>query len=89
MTNKQIKTLLLFSQNYSLSEMAKDQKVSISTIRNRLNIIWKRYNNYYNNALFIRNKLKEIKYNLQHPVNFTSYNNTLTLNTLSNIYNDE
>ena len=58
MTEKQEITLILFTQNYPLSTIAKKQCVSLSTIRKRIKSISKHYSKELNNAIALRNVYK-------------------------------
>lgn len=71
MTEKQITTLLYFSQNYSLNKIAKKRKVTIQTIKTQLNNLKKNYPEYYNNAVSMRNTNKRLKFGLQHPLSIS------------------
>ena len=66
MTTKQIKTLVLFSQNYSLATIAKKQKVSLATIRERVKSLSKNHSKEFNNALGLRETYKRNKDKLRH-----------------------
>ena len=58
LTNKQTTTLVLFAQNYSLPTIAKKQRVSLSTIRERIRSLSKHYPIEFGNALDLRNVYK-------------------------------
>lgn len=59
MTSKQTTTLLLFAQNYSLLAIAKKQKVSLATIRERIKSLSKNHSKEFGNALALRNIYKK------------------------------
>ena len=61
MTNKQIKTLLLFAQNFPLTTVAKKQKVSLATIRERIKSLSKNHKIEFGNALGVRESYKRIR----------------------------
>ena len=61
MTKKQITTLVLFSQNYSLATIAKKQKVSLTTIRQRIKALSKNHPKEFNNALGVRESYKRTR----------------------------
>lgn len=61
MTKKQIMTLVLFAQNYSLQIIAKKQMVSLTTIRQRIKTLSKNYQREFNNALGIRESYKRTR----------------------------
>jgi len=61
MTTKQIKTLVLFSQNYSLRAIAKIQRVVLKTIQERIELLSKNHSREFNNALEIRNAYEKSK----------------------------
>ncbi len=61
MTTKQIATLVLFAQNYSLVIIAKKQKVSLTTIRQRIKAFSKNHQKEFNNALGIRESYKRTR----------------------------
>ncbi len=58
MTNKQKKTLVLFAQNYSLQVIAKKQRVSLATIRERIKSLSRNYSKEFGNALALRDTYK-------------------------------
>ena len=66
MTAKQIKTLVLFAQNYSLQTIAKKQKVSLATIRERVKSLSKNHSKEFNNALGLRETYKRNRDKLRH-----------------------
>lgn len=67
MTNKQITTLLLFAQNYSLQIIAKKQKVSLATIRERIKSLSKNHSREFGNAFGIRESYKRTRDALRNP----------------------
>ncbi len=70
MTEKQIKTLVLFAQNYSLPIIAKKQKVSLTTIRQRIKALSKNHSKEFNNALGIRESYKKVREGLRNTNRF-------------------
>ena len=70
MTSKQIKTLVLFAQNYSLQTIAKKQRVSLATIRERVKSLSKNYSKEFNNALSLRNSYKKIRDGIRNTDRF-------------------
>lgn len=58
MTNKQIKTLILFAQNYSLQVIAKKQGVSLATIRERIKSLSSHYPEVFTRTLALRDTYK-------------------------------
>lgn len=58
MTKKQITTLILFAQNYSLQTIAKKQRVSLATIRERIKSLSKHYPIEFGNTIDLRNTYK-------------------------------
>jgi predicted DNA-binding protein YlxM (UPF0122 family) len=73
MTTKQITTLVLFSQNYSLVTIAKKQKVSLTTIRQRIKALSKNHQREFNNALGIREAYKRIRDSIRNPMSLELY----------------
>ena len=73
MTDKQIKTLVLFAQNYSLLIIAKKQKVSLTTIRQRIKTLSKNHQKEFNNALGIRESYKRIRDGLRNPITLDGF----------------
>lgn len=71
-TQKQLKTLMLFAQNYSLQVIANKQRVSISTIRHRLRKLETKYPDIFKNVLDLRRIYKQNKGKIQN-VNLPSY----------------
>ena len=67
MTQKQIKTLVLFAQNYPLPIIAKKQKVSLSTIRERIKSLSINHPDEFNNALGLRNAYKKNYESIKQP----------------------
>ena len=61
MTTKQTTTLVLFAQNYSLATIAKKQKVSLTTIRERIKALSKNHQREFGNALGIRESYKRTR----------------------------
>lgn len=61
MTEKQTTTLVLFAQNYSLQTIAKKQKVSLATIRERIKSLSKNHLKEFDNAAAIRGIYKKTR----------------------------
>ena len=72
MTTKQITTLVLFSQNYSLVMIAKKQKVSLTTIRQRIKALGIRHQKEFNRAFGIRESYKRTRDGIRNPIDFTN-----------------
>lgn len=77
MTKKQITTLLLFAQNYSLHIIAKKQGVSLATIRERIKSLSKNYSREFENAAGLREVYKRNRAALTNTAVF--------LNSIENI----
>ena len=73
LTNKQTTTLLLFAQNYSLVVIAKKQKVSLTTIRQRIKALSIRHQKEFNNALGIRESYKRTRDGIRNPGSLERY----------------
>ena len=73
MTNKQTITLVLFAQNYSLRIIAKKQRVSLATIRERIKSLSKNHSKEFGNALGIRESYKRTRDGLRNPVRLDGY----------------
>lgn len=73
MTDKQITTLMLFAQNYPLVTIAKKQKVSLTTIRQRIKVLSKNHSREFNNALGIRESHKRTRDALRNPASLESF----------------
>lgn len=58
MTDKQITTMVLFAQNYPLQTIARKQKVSLTTIRQRVKSLSRNHPREFGNALALRNAYK-------------------------------
>ena len=71
LTDKQTKTLVLWAQNYTMSNIAKRLKVSISTIKTRLKQIKKSHLKEFNNTLSLRNAHKKLKNEIKNTKTFT------------------
>ena len=67
MTDKQTKTLLLFAQDYSVVAIAYKQKVSQSTIRERIKALSKSHPDEFDNAISLRRAYKKIKEDMKKP----------------------
>jgi len=78
MTDKQKTTLVLFAQNYSMLVIAKKQRVSLSSIRQRITSLSKNHSREFNNALALRDIYKKSRDAIKSPIVFS---NSL-LNTL-------
>lgn len=76
MTKKQIKTLILFSQNYSVETIAHKLTVSHSTIKTRLNAISRNYKAEFANVLGVRESYKRIRDGIRNPKRFGGTINT-------------
>ena len=72
MTTKQTTTLVLFSQNYSLVAIAKKQKVSLTTIRQRIKALSIRHQKEFNNAFGIRESHKRNRDAIKNPIVFSN-----------------
>jgi len=70
MTNKQKKTLVLFAQNYSLQSIARKQRVSLATIRERIKSLSKNHCREFGNALALRNAYKRNRESIKNAHNF-------------------
>ena len=70
MTTKQTTTLVLFAQNYSLYVIAKKQKVSLTTIRERVKSLSNNHSREFNNALGIRESYKKIRDGIRNTDRF-------------------
>lgn len=66
MTKKQTKTLLLFAQDYSVVAIAYKQKVSQSTIRERIKAMSKSHPDEFDNAISLRRAYKKIKKDIKY-----------------------
>ena len=73
MTTKQITTLVLFSQNYSLPVIAKKMRVSLTTIRQRIKALSKHHQREFNNALGVRESYKRTRDALRNPASLDSF----------------
>jgi len=74
MTDKQIKTLILFAQNYSLKRIAKKQKISLSSIRQRIKSLSNNYPNEFERAVGIRRAYKNAFSNVNKPISMENVN---------------
>lgn len=77
MTNKQTKTLILFSQNYSLAVIARKQKVSLTTIRQRIKALSKNHQREFGNALGVRESYKRIRDGIRNTDRFDNMDSEL------------
>ena len=73
LTKKQTTTLVLFAQNYSLVAIAKKQKVSLTTIRQRIKALSIRHQKEFNNALGIRESYKRARDALRNPASLDGF----------------
>lgn len=72
-TKKQVRTLLLFSQNYSLPVIAGKEGVCLSAIRGRLQTLKKSHWVEYNKALTIRQVYKNDRDAIRDMTDFQSH----------------
>ena len=70
MTKKQTTTLVLFAKNYSLQVIAKKQRVSLATIRERIKSLSKNHSEEFGNALGIRESYKRIREGIRNTDRF-------------------
>ena len=70
MTDKQKTTLVLFAQNYSLQVIAKRQRVSLATIRERIKSLSKNYPMEFNNTIALRETHKRIRDGIRNTDRF-------------------
>ena len=68
MTEKQIKTIILFAQNYSLQVIAKKQQVSLTTIRERVKSLSKNHYREFGNALALRESYKRTRNGIRNAI---------------------
>ena len=73
LTNKQKTTLVLFAQNYPLVTIAKKQKVSLTTIRQRIKTLSKHHSKEFNNAFGIRGSYKRTRDAIRNPVSLDGF----------------
>lgn len=73
LTKKQTTTLILFAQNYSLPTIAKKRGVSLSTIRECIRSISKRYFKEFNNALTLRETYKRNRDAVKNPARCSDF----------------
>lgn len=69
-TKLQIEALVLWSQNYTLKEIAQKMGVSFGTIKDRVTVIKRLYPTYYSNAQAIRDSLKKVKRTIHSPLSW-------------------
>ena len=74
MTDKQKGTLVLFAQNYSLAIIASKQKVSLSTVRERIKSLSKNHPKEFENAVRLRSIYKETKQYIRRAKSFETIN---------------
>lgn len=77
MTTKQATTLVLFAQNYSLQTMAKKQKVSLATIRERIKSLSKNHSKEFDNAVGLRESYKRIRDGIRNAPDFSDFNDDI------------
>jgi len=77
MTNKQITTLILFAQNYSLQTIAKKQRVSLATIRERIKSLSRNCPKEFGNALGIRESYKRTRDGIRNTDRFKDMDSEL------------
>lgn len=73
MTTKQIQTLLLFAQNYSLVAIAKKMRVSLTTIRQRIKALGKNYSKEFGNAVALRRAYKRDRDAIRNAKDFSNF----------------
>lgn len=73
MTKKQIQTLLLFAQNYSLQVIAKKQGVSLATIRERIKSLSKNHLKEFGNAAALRDTYKRNRDAIRNAKDFSNF----------------
>jgi len=71
MTEKQIKTMLLWAQNYTMPEIAHKLGVAVSTIKTRLKQIQHSHPKEFENTLGLRNAHKKTKKEIANTKPFT------------------
>jgi len=77
MTEKQIATLILFAQNYSLPIIAKKQGVSLSSIRQRIKSLSKNHPKEFNNTAALREAHKRIRSGIRNTNSFKDIDSEL------------
>jgi len=77
MTKKQTTTLMLFAQNYSLQVIAKKQRVSLATIRERIKSLSKNHPAEFGNALGIRKSYKRVREGIRNTDRFKDMDSEL------------
>jgi len=70
MTDKQKETLVLFAQNYLLTVIAYKQRVSLSTIRERIKSLSKNHPKEFDNAVRLRDIYKKEKHQIKRAKSF-------------------
>ncbi len=68
MTKKQTTTLLLFAQNFSLQVIAKKQRVSLTTIRERIKSLSKNHCRELGNAVALRESYKRTRNGIRSAI---------------------
>jgi hypothetical protein len=71
MNKKQIKTLALYSLNYSYKEIGQVLNTSVNTVKWRLKTVRGKYPEYWDNARSIRTSYKRNKANLSSILSFS------------------
>ena len=66
LTQNQIDTLLYFAYGYSLKKIAKKQKISLSTVQQRIKSCKKKHPEAFDNASCLRNSYKRAKENIHN-----------------------
>ena len=75
LTKKQQQFLILFAQNYSLTVIAKKQKISLTMLRKRLASILKYHKKEFNNARAIRKAYEKSRDSIKHAKKFSDLSN--------------
>lgn len=74
MTDKQIQTLLLYAQNFSMPKISDRMGVCLTTTRCRLKALAKNHQREFNNALGIREVYKRTRDAIKQTKNFSDLN---------------
>lgn len=82
MTTKQTATLLLFAQDYSIVAIACKQKVSQSTIRERIKALSKSHPDEFDNAVSLREAYK----NTREAIKNVKYRNVRPTDEIKKIF---
>lgn len=83
MTDKQITTLILFAQNYSLPIIAKKQKVSLTTIRQRIKSLSKNHPKEFGNAAALRDTFKRGRDAIRNAKHFSDVPGGINVENIS------